>query len=201
MTSKIFKRIIPMVFGGLAMLVFAMPMTASAHDWNHRDWGHRDWGHRGWDGHDWDHDGDHHDHGRHVGWYHHDRDDDDCDARPGYGYYQPNYYAPPAYRAYQQPFAYGYGNNPRMNYLRQEWSRAEARHQNALASGNRRAARMSSKRLYQLDRDMGATGYRPYANGYGGPNYGNGYYNNDYNNGYYNGGQAFGPLGQMFGLW
>ena len=175
MASKIFKRIIPMILGGLAILVFAMPMTASARDWDHHDWGHRGWGHR-----DWDHDWDHHDHGRHVGWYRHDRDDDDCGFRPGYGYYPQNYYgfrpgygyyrqhyyapqaypyAPQAYPRFRQPFGYGYGSSPRRNYLQQQWSKAEARHQNALATGNRRAARISSQRLYQLDRRMGATGY------------------------------------------
>ena len=57
MKSKTFKRLVPMVLGGVAMLVLAMPMTASAHEWNHHDnarsaatWVHRDvhpdWNHR-----------------------------------------------------------------------------------------------------------------------------------------------------------
>jgi len=57
MKSKTFKRLVPMVLGGVAMLVLAMPMTASAHErdrhdnarsaatWVHRDV-HRDWNHR-----------------------------------------------------------------------------------------------------------------------------------------------------------
>ena len=57
MKSKTFKRLVPMVLGGVAMLVLAMPMTASAKDWNRHDnarpaatWVHRDvhpdWNHR-----------------------------------------------------------------------------------------------------------------------------------------------------------
>ena len=50
-SNKIFKRLIPMVLAGAAALVVAMPMTASARDW------------------------DHHDNGLHNGWVHQDRDD------------------------------------------------------------------------------------------------------------------------------
>src|SRR5262249_18819319 len=47
----IFKPLIPMVLAGAVVLVLAMPITASARDW------------------------DHHDNGRHNGWVHQDRDD------------------------------------------------------------------------------------------------------------------------------
>ncbi len=164
MTSKqVFKRMIPMVLAGALVFVLAMPMKAMAHDW------------------------DHHDNGNHYGWFHHDRDDD-CDFRP-HGFYPRNAYpAPPA----QLPYGYGYGyNNPQMNYLQQEWNKAETKHQAALASGNRYAAKVTSQRLYNLDRDMGTT--NPY--GYGA-------YNGYYNNGYYNNGSVFGPvLGNLLGNW
>jgi hypothetical protein len=168
MTSKLFKRLSTMVLGGAAMLLLAVPTTASAHDW------------------------DHHDNGHHYGWYHGDRDDDyrfhradDCDDQGGYR--SPGYYSAP-------PLGYGYGNNPRMNYFQQEWAKAEAKHQRALANGNRYAAKVTSKRLYQLDRDMG------FSNGYG--RYYNRYNNNGYyNNGSYNAAPVLGPLGNLFGIW
>ena len=49
-SNKMLKRLIPMVLAGAVMLVLAMPMTASARDWDH-------------------------DNGRHNGWVHRDRDD------------------------------------------------------------------------------------------------------------------------------
>ena len=172
MKSKLFKRVVPMALAGAAMLVLAVPMTASAHDWDHHDNGH----HYGWYQQDRD---DHY-------WFHRDRDDNDCDEQRGYE--PPSYY--PA-----QPFWYGYGNNPRMNYFSQERAKAEAKHQRALANGSRYGAKVTSKRLYQLDRDMG------FANRYG--PYNDGYYNNNgfYNNGYYNSGPVLGPLGNLFGIW
>ncbi len=163
MASKQFlKRMLPMVMAGAMAFVMAMPIKAMAHEWEH------------------------HDNGRHLGWFHHDRDDDDCDFNRG-GFYPRSYYPAPSY---QMPGFYGYGNNPRMNYLQQKWAQAEAKHQAALARGNRYAAKVTSKRLYELDR-MGAGG------GYGT----NGYYNNGYyNNGYYN--SQLGPMiGNMLGLW
>jgi len=172
MKSKLFKRVAPTVLAGAAMLVLALPMTASAHDWDHHDNGdHYGWYHRGGDD---------------DNWFHRDRDDEDCDDQGGYG--SPRYYP-------RQPLWYGYSNNPRMNYFQQEWAKAEAKHQRALANGNRYAARLTSKRLYQLDRDMGiANRYGPYYNGY--------YDRNDYyNNGYYNSAPVLGPLGNLFGIW
>jgi Ni/Co efflux regulator RcnB len=199
------KRIVPMVLAGAAMLVFAMPLTASAHDGGHDHWRHREW--------------EHHDEGRHLGWYHHhDRDDDDCDFRPGRRAYYPSngyyYGGQPAYPAFQGPLGYGYGGNGRMNNLQQQWANTQARHQQALANGNRRAAKLTSKRLWTLDQNMGrARGYAPNGNGYYNQPYANGSfngpypganYNNPYTNGYHNNGYAgsqLGQLGSMFGVW
>ena len=172
MKSKLFKGLVPMAVAGAAMLVLAMPTRASAHDWDHHDNGH----HYGWYKHDYD---DHYN-------YHRDRYDEDEDCDEQGGYYPPSYYPAP-------PIRYSYRNNPRMNYLQQEWAKAEAKHQRALANGNRYAAKVTSRRLYQLDRDMGSTnGYGPYYNGY---------YNNGYdNNGYYNSAPVLGPVGNLLGI-
>ena len=104
MKSKFFKRLIPMVLGGAAMLMLAMPVTASANDWNH------------------------HDNGIHNGWVHRDRDDfhrhwdrDDYRSAPR-AYYPNTYYAPqpavPVYAAprYAAPYGYssGCGNMTRL---------------------------------------------------------------------------------------
>lgn len=167
--KKFLKRLVPTVLAGAAVLVLAMPMTAMAHEW-------------------------HHDNGRHFGWFHRDRDDH-CDFRGGRNFYPRNYYqGPPAYSYGQQPYAFGgYGNNPRMNFLQQKWDRAEAAHQNALANGNRRAAKITSNRLYQLDRQMGVNGNRYYRN--------DGYNSYPYASPYTQNGPVFGQLGNMFGLW
>lgn len=161
--KKILKRIVPVAFAGAAMLVLAMPMSAMAHDW------------------------DHHDNGRHMGWFHRDHDDDDCGFRGRQAFYPRDYYQAPQYR---MPYGYGGGygggyglNNPRMNFLEQKFARAEAMHQNAVANGNRRAAKISSQRLYQLDREMGVNGR------YAGSRYGYGY------------GQNGSALGNLLGLW
>jgi hypothetical protein len=100
MTSKIFKRVIPMVLAGTMMLVVAMPMSASAHDWDHHD--HDNGHHYGWYKHDRDDfhgwgnrdRGDLHD----WGWRHYDRDDEDDDAPR---YYSNDYYPNNYYRGYR----------------------------------------------------------------------------------------------------
>lgn len=94
-SNKIFKRLIPMVLAGVVMLVLAMPMTASARDWDHHDNGrHNGWVHR-------DRDDFHHN-----GWVDHDRDY----FRRAPRVYYPNHnygYAP----AYGQGYGYGGGCN------------------------------------------------------------------------------------------
>ena len=146
-SKQVLKTMIPMLIGVL-ILVLAMPMKATAHDWDHRD------------------------NGRHLGWYRHegnphgdrddegDEEDDDCDLRPP-AFYQDEYFPPPypMLRQYDYSGRYGYGyggyRNPRMNYFQQLWAKAEAKHQAALANGNRRAAKITARRLYTLDRAMG----------------------------------------------
>jgi hypothetical protein len=94
-SNKIFKRLIPIVLAGVVMLVLAMPMTASARDWDHHDNGrHNGWVHR-------DRDDFHHN-----GWVDHDRDY----FRRAPRVYYPNHnygYAP----AYGQGYGYGGGCN------------------------------------------------------------------------------------------
>ena len=146
-SKQVLKTMIPMLIGVL-ILVLAMPMKATAHDWDHRD------------------------NGRHLGWYRHegnphgdwddegDEEDDDCDLRPPV-FYQDEYFPPPypMLRQYDYSGRYGYGyggyRNSRMNYFQQLWAKAEAKHQAALANGNRRAAKITARRLYTLDRAMG----------------------------------------------
>ena len=146
-SKQVLKTMIPMLIGVL-ILVLAMPMKATAHDWDHRD------------------------NGRHLGWYRHegnphgdwddegDEEDDDCDLRPP-AFYQDEYFPPP-YPMLQQydysgRYGYGYGGyrNPRMNYFQQLWAKAQAKHQAALANGNRREAKITARRLDTLDRAMG----------------------------------------------
>jgi len=211
-----FKRILlgSLVAGTMAM--FAMPATASAHDWHHR-WGR-------------DHCDFRHDNGNHWGWYrHHDRDCDDDDDRPVYNnyYYQRRrpyaYYGGPAYSP--SPYAnYGpYG--PYANYaqpfgmngggLQAKAARAEAIRERALANGNFRRAHKESERLQDIREAMrrrhgfGARYYNRYNQGYYNSGYyGGGYdpydsgsYDPSYNQGYYNngyGGSMMAPLLNSF---
>jgi hypothetical protein len=86
-TNKILKRLIPMVLGGVVMLVLAMPVTASARDWDHHDNGlHNGWVHR-------DRDDFHH-----YGWGDHDRD-----------YFRPAPRVPNNHYAYAPGYGQGYG--------------------------------------------------------------------------------------------
>jgi hypothetical protein len=79
-SNKIFKRLVPMALAGVVMLVLAMPVTASARDW------------------------DHHDNGLHNGWVHRDRDDF---HHYGWGDHDRDYFRP-APRAYYPNYNYGY---------------------------------------------------------------------------------------------
>jgi hypothetical protein len=102
MTSKrIFKQLIPVMLAGAVTLVLAMPITASARDWEHHDNGR----HNGWVHQDRD---DFHNNGwvhrdrddfRHYNWGDHDRDDF---RRAPRAYYPNNYdgYAPAYGRGY-----------------------------------------------------------------------------------------------------
>ena len=97
MKSKLMKRFIPMILGGVAMLVLALPMTASAHDWGHHDNGrHVGWAHQDRDFHpNWHHDWDHHEWERHENF------------RPApQAFYPRPYYAPqPVAPMYAAPYA------------------------------------------------------------------------------------------------
>ena len=103
-SNKILKGLLPMVLAGVVMLVLAMPVTASARDWDHHDNGrHNGWVHRDRD--DFHHDGWVHrdrDDFHHNGWADHDRDD----FRRAPRAYYPNYnygYAPAYGRGYAGP--------------------------------------------------------------------------------------------------
>jgi hypothetical protein len=90
-SSKILKGLLPMVLAAVVMLVLAMPVTASARDWEHHDNGR----HNGWVRRDRD---DFH----HNGWVDHDRDDFRRAPRAYYPDY--NYGYAPAYgRGYARP--------------------------------------------------------------------------------------------------
>ena len=146
-SKQVLKTMIPMLIGVL-ILVLAMPMKATAHDWDHRDNG----SHLGWYRHEGNPHGDWDDEG--------DEEDDDYDLRPPDSY-QDDYFPPPypmlRQYGYSGRYGYGYGGyrNPRMNYFQQLWAKAEAKHQAALANGNRREAKITARRLYTLDRAMG----------------------------------------------
>jgi len=161
MTSRdFFRRVMLTIAAGAAALVVAMPMTAMAHE------------------------RDHFDRGRHLGWYHHghDRDRDDCDFNRGTWFRRPSgYYGTPVQPPYWQR------NNPRLNYLQQKWMRAKAAHEAAVASGHRQAAKITSDRLYELNREMKKAG------GYGGYPYSQPYYNQGYG--------VAPALADMFGIW
>ena len=113
--KEIFKRFIPVALAGAAAIVFAMPITAMAHDHDgdhdrgrHLGWSHRDWNHDR----DWDHDRDH------------------CNFRPApRAYYQPRpYYQPQPYytnQYYAPPV--GFSGGPQMNNLQQQWMQAKSR--------------------------------------------------------------------------
>jgi hypothetical protein len=157
--KQILKKMIPMVLAGASLIVLALPINASAHDWCH------------------------HDNGRHLGWYqnrgnwgHRDWDDDHCDFRPryqGYNYGYNNYRTyPPVYYGGGYP-TYGYGGG-RQGYLMEQWQAVKARHDRAVAMGNRSAAEATSDRLYNIDRRLGYDPRTGYGNGYGYQSYGSG---------------------------
>ena len=116
-SNRIFKRLIPMVLAGAVMLVLAMPMTASARDWDHDNGHHNGWVHQDRD--DFHHYGGVHsdrDDVHHYGRVDHDRDY----FRPAPRVYYPNNYygyAP----SYGRGYAGGCGNLTRLqNVYRQD---------------------------------------------------------------------------------
>jgi hypothetical protein len=136
-SNKIFKRLIPMMLAGVVMLVLAMPMTASAHDWDHHDNG---W-HNGWVHHDRD---DFH----HYGWGDHDRD---------YFRRAPSVYYPNNYYGYAPAYGRGYGGgcggvNRLQNVYRQD-----------LATGHPAAANDVARQM----RYCGGAASYPYSGSYG----------------------------------
>ncbi|MBV8134240.1 MAG: hypothetical protein JO121_01165 [Deltaproteobacteria bacterium] len=131
-SNRIFKRLIPMVLAGAAMLVLAMPMTASARDWDHDNGRHNGWVHR-------DRDDFHH-----KGWVDHDRDY----FRPApRAYYPNNYYgyAP----AYGRGYAGGCGNLSRLqNVYRQDLATGHPAAANDVARQMRTCGGVSSAYPY-----------------------------------------------------
>jgi hypothetical protein len=108
--KRIFKQLIPMVLAGAVMLVLAMPITASARDWDHHDNGR----HNGWVHQDRD---DFH----HNGWIHRDRDDF---HRYGWGDHDrddfrraPRAYYPNNYYGYAPAYGNGYAGGCNMTRL------------------------------------------------------------------------------------
>ena len=186
MKSNLLKRFVPAVLGGAAMLVLAMPMTASAHEWNHHDharpaatWAHRDFHpdfhrdfHRDWNHHEWE---------RHEAF------------RPAPQVYYPRaYYAPrPAVPVYPAPAyaAPGYGYAAPFGGAGCNEARLQNVYRHDRRTGHSAAANDVARRM----RNCGGAVYGQ-----------NGYYgNNNYygNNGYYGQSPVFGQLGNMFGVW
>jgi hypothetical protein len=155
MTSKkIFKRLIPMVLAGVVMLVLAMPMTASARDWDHHDNGrHNGWVHR-------DRDDFHHN-----GWVDHDRDY----FRPAPRVYYPNRnygYAP----AYGRGYGYGGGcNMPRLqNVYRQDRATGHPAAANDVARQMRTCGGVSSVYPYSGYYGQNGSVFAPLLGNFGG---------------------------------
>jgi len=147
MTSKIFKRVIPMVLAGTMMLVVAMPMSASAHDWDHHD----------------------HDNGNHYGWYHRDRDDfrgwkDRDDSRRQWDRddyrYEPRAYYPNNYYGNAPTYGAGYGPCANLTRLQNVY-----RHDRA--TGHPDAANDVARQMQIAEARCGGASY-------GGYNYGQG---------------------------
>jgi hypothetical protein len=140
-SNKIFKRLIPMVLAGVVMLVLAMPVTASARDWDHHDNGrHNGWVHR-------DRDDFHHN-----GWVDHDRDY----FRGAPRVYYPNHnygYAP----AYGQGYGYGGGCNMTrlQNVYRQDRATGHPAAANDVARQMRTCGGVSSSVYPQLGSFLG----------------------------------------------
>ena len=149
-SNRIFKRLIPMVLAGAVMLVLAMPMTASARDWDHDNGHHNGWVHQDRD--DFHHYGGVHsdrDDVHHYGRVDHDRDY----FRPAPRVYYPNNYygyAP----SYGRGYAGGCGNLTRLqNVYRQD-----------LASGHPAAANDVARQMRTCG---GVSSAYPYSGYYG----------------------------------
>jgi len=149
-SNRILKRLIPMVLAGAVMLVLAMPMTASARDWDHDNGRHNGWVHQDRD--DFHHYGGVHsdrDDVHHYGRVDHDRDY----FRPAPRVYYPNNYygyAP----SYGRGYAGGCGNLTRLqNVYRQD-----------LATGHPAAA---NDVVRQMRRCGGVSSAYPYSGYYG----------------------------------
>jgi len=164
MTSKrIFKQLIPMVLAGAVMLVLAMPITASARDWDHHDNGR----HNGWVHQDRD---DFH----HNGWVHRDRDDfrhygggdrDRDDFRHyGGGYHDrddfrraPRAYYPNNYYGYAPAYGRGYAGGCNMTRLQNVYRQDRATGHPAAANEVARQMRLCG----------GVSSVYPYSDYYG----------------------------------
>lgn len=158
-SNRIFKRLIPMVLAGVVILVLAMPMTASARDWDHHDNGRQNgWVHR-------DRDDFHHN-----GWVHPDRDDfhhnrwgdhDRDDFRPApRAYYPNNYYgSAPGYGR-----GNGYGGPCNMTRLQNVYRQDRA-------SGHPAAANDVSRQMRACGGVSSVYPYSGYTNGQNGPGF------------------------------
>jgi hypothetical protein len=182
MKSNLLKRFVPAVLGGAAMLVLAMPMTASAHEWNHHEnarpaatWAHRDF-HPNWN------------RDSHPNWNHHEWERHEAFRPAPQAYYPRAYYAPqpvapmyaaPAYAApgyaagYAAPFGRGAGCN-------------EARMQNVYRHDRRTGHSAAANDIARRMRNCGGNVYGQ---------------NSYYGNGYYGQNSVFQPMGSMLGLW
>ena len=155
-SNRIFKQLIPMVLAGVVMLVLAMPITASARDWDHHDNGrHNGWVHQDRD--DFHHNGWVHrdrDDFHHYGWGDHDRDDF---RRAPRVYYPNNYYgyAP----GYGRGYAGGCNMTRLQNVYRQDRATGHPAAANDVVRQMRLCGGMSS--VYPYSGYYGQNGFAP----------------------------------------
>jgi len=168
-SNRIFKQLIPMVLAGVVMLVLAMPITASARDWDHHDngrhngWVHRDrddFHHYGWGDRDRD---DFH----HYGWGDHDRDDfhhyrwgdhDRDDFRRA-----PRVYYPNNYYGYAPGYGRGYAGGCNMTRLQNVYRQDRATGHPAAANDVVRQMRLCGgmSSVYPYSGYYGQNGFAP----------------------------------------
>jgi len=155
-SNRIFKQLIPVVLAGAVMLVLAMPITASARDWDHHDNGrHNGWVHQDRD--DFHHNGWVHrdrDDFHHYGWGDHDRDDF---RRAPRVYYPNNYYgyAP----GYGRGYAGGCNMTRLQNVYRQDRATGHPDAANDVARQMRNCGGVSS--VYPYSGYYGQNGFAP----------------------------------------
>jgi hypothetical protein len=139
-SNKILTRLIPAVLAGVTVQVLALPMTASARDWDHHDNGR----HNGWVHQDRD---DFHRYGRghsdrddfhRYGWGDHDRDD----FRRAPRAYYPNNYYPNNYYGYAPAYGGGYAGGCNVTRLQNVYRQDRATGHPAAANDVARQMRL-----------------------------------------------------------